>query len=97
MISINEFRATVNEDTFAFHITNPITIKTIDNIVIMHISYLKNYFMRFPYDIKIITMNLSSASHLIMHSLFPHAQIIADKFHYTRIVRKNMVQARISY
>ena len=41
-------------------------------------------------------MDLSGAFHSIMHSLFPQAQIIADRFHYTRIVRENMVQARIN-
>ena len=99
-ISIDEFRATVDEGTFAFHITNPITGKTIDIIADRRASYLKNYFMRFPYDerkkVKIIVMDLSGAFHSIMHSLFPQAQIIADRFHYTRIVRENMVQARIN-
>ena len=27
---------------------------------------------------------------------FPKAKIVADRFHYTRIVRENMVQARIN-
>lgn len=56
--------------------------------------------MRFPYDerkkVKIIFMDFSGAFHSIMHSLFPQVQIIADKFHYTRIIRENMVQARIN-
>lgn len=56
--------------------------------------------MRFPCDerkkVKIIAMDLSGAFYLIMHSLFSQVQIIADKFHYTRIVRENMVQARIN-
>lgn len=56
--------------------------------------------MRFPYDEQkkaiIIVMELSGAFHSIMHSLFPHAQIIVDKCHYTRLIRENMVQARIN-
>ncbi|MFP9035857.1 transposase, partial [Enterococcus faecalis] len=63
-------------------------------------SYLKNYFIRFPYrerkKVKIIVMDLSGAFHSIMKSLFPNARIIADKFHYTKLVRENMVQARIN-
>lgn len=50
MISIDEFRTTVDEGSFAFHITNPITGKTLDIIADRSTSYLKYYFMRFPYD-----------------------------------------------
>lgn len=41
-------------------------------------------------------MDLSGAFYSIMKSLFPNARIIADKFHYTKLVRENMVQARIN-
>ncbi len=48
-ISIDEFRATTDQGAFAFHITNPITGKILDIIADRRASYLKNYFMRFPY------------------------------------------------
>lgn len=99
-ISIDEFRATTDEGTFAFHITNPVSGKTLDIVADRRASYLKNYFIRFPYrerkKVKIIVMDLSGAFYSIMKSLFPNARIIADKFHYTKLVRENMVQARIN-
>lgn len=99
-LSIDEFKATTDEGTFAFNITNPITGKTLDIIADRRAYYLRNYFLRFPYKerkkVRIIVMDLSGAFQSIMHALFPNAKIIADKFHYTRLVRENMVQARIS-
>ena len=99
-LSIDEFRATTDQGTFAFNITNPISGKTLDIIADRRASYLRNYFLRFPHKerkkVKIIVMELSGALQSIMYALFPHAKIIADKFHYTKLVRENMVQARIN-
>ncbi|MFR1297269.1 MAG: hypothetical protein ACLSBH_18550 [Coprobacillus cateniformis] len=30
-----------------------------------------------------------------MHSLFPHAQIICDRFHYIRLAGQNFIQSRL--
>lgn len=99
-LSIDEFRATSDEGTFAFHITEPITGKTLDIISDRKASYLRSDFLRFPFrerkKVRIIVMDLSGAFQSIMHALFPNAKIIADKFHYTKLVRENMVQARIN-
>ena len=40
-------------------------------------------------------MDLSGAFQCIMHSLFPHAQIICDRFHYVRLVGQNFIQSRL--
>lgn len=39
-------------------------------------------------------MDLSGAFQCIMHSLFPHAQIICDRFHYIRLVGQNFIHSR---
>jgi transposase len=99
VISIDEFKATSDKGKYAFHIVNPLIGKTLDIIEDRKAASLKNYFLRFPFkqrkNVKIIIMDLSGAFHSIMHSLFPNAVIIADKFHYVKLVRANMVQARI--
>ena len=99
VISIDEFRATTDQGVFAFHICNPNTGKTIDILPDRKHAYLRDYFVHFPYEqrkkVKIIIMDLSAAFHSIMKALFPNAVIIADKFHYTRIIRTNMIHGRI--
>ncbi len=99
VISIDELKATSDKGTYAFNIVNPLTSKTIDIIEDRKASSLKSYFLRFPFkqrkNIKIIVMDLSGAFRSIMHALFPNTQIIADKFHYVRLVRSNLVQTRL--
>lgn len=46
--------------------------------------------------VKIIIMDLSGAFHSIMKALFPNASIIADKFHYVRLIRTGMVNSRLN-
>ena len=99
VISIDEFKATSDKGTYAFNIVNPLTGKTIDIIEDRKATNLRSYFLRFPFkqrkNVKIIVMDLSGAFRSIMHALFPNAQIIADKFHYVRLVRSNLVQSRL--
>lgn len=99
VISIDEFKATSEKGTYAFHIANPLDGKTLDIIEDRKASYLRSYFLRFSFQqrkkVKIIIMDLSGAFLSIMKSLFPHAHIIADKFHYVRLVRQSMVQSRL--
>ena len=99
VISIDEFRATTDEETFAFHITNPVKGKTIDIIVDRKSSSLLKYFRRFPLSekkkVKVIIMDLSGAFLSIMKSIFPNAKIIADKFHYVKAIRECMTRARV--
>lgn len=95
VISIDEFKATSDKGTYAFNIVDPITGKTLDIIEDRKASFLKNYFLRFPFTerkkVKFIIMDLSGAFQCIMHSLFPHAQIICDRFHYVRLVGQNFI------
>ena len=99
VISIDEFKATSDKGTYAFNIVDPLTGKTLDIIEDRKASSLRNYFLRFPFKqrkkVKIIVMDLSGAFRSIMRTLFPNATIIADKFHYVKLIRSNMVQARL--
>lgn len=99
VISIDEFKATSDKGTYAFNIVNPISGKTLDIIEDRKASFLKNYFLRFPFSerkkVKFIIMDLSGPFYCIMHSLFPHAQIICDRFHYVRLAGQNFIQSRL--
>lgn len=99
VISIDEFRATTDKGTYAFNIVNPITGKTLDIVEDRKYSTLRSYFLRFPYKerkkVKIIIMDLSNAFRSIMHSLFPNAKIVADRFHYIRIFAECLRKCRL--
>ena len=99
VISIDEFKATSDKGTYAFNIVDPITGKTLDIIESRKASFLKNYFLRFPFNerkkVKFIIMDLSGAFQCTMHFLFPHAKIICDRFHYVRLVGQNFIQSRL--
>ena len=78
---------------------NPITGKTLDIVEDRKYSTLRSYFLRFPYKerkkVKIIIMDLSNAFRSIMHSLFPNAKIVADRFHYIRIFAECLRKCRL--
>lgn len=99
IMSIDEFRATTDEGTFAFHITDPVRGKTIDIIGDRTRRSLEKYFRSFGYKqkkkVEFIIMDLSSAYLSIMKSIFPNAKIIADKFHYVKAIRECMTRARV--
>ena len=99
VISIDEFRATTDKGTYAFHIVDPIGGKTLDIVEDRKASCLRNYFLRFPYKerkkVKIIVMDLSGPFLSIMHCLFPNAEIIADKFHYVKLFNECLRRSRI--
>lgn len=99
VISVDEFRATTDKGTYAFHITDPVSGETIDIIEDRKASSLRNYFTRCPLKeknrVRIIIMDLSNPFRTIMHNLFPHATIIADRFHYVRVFGDGLRRSRI--
>lgn len=99
VISIDEFKATTDKGTYAFHIADPIRGRTIDIIEDRRESTLRSYFLRFPYEerkkVKIIVMDLSNPFRCIMKRLFPNASIIADRFHYVKLFRECLKRSRL--
>lgn len=99
VISIDEFRATTDKGTYAFHITDPINGRTLDIIEDRKESSLRSYFIRFPFEerkkVKIIIMDLSNPFRCIMKRLFPNASIIADRFHYVKLFRECLKRNRL--
>lgn len=99
VISIDEFRATTDKGAYAFHIVDPITGSTLDIVEDRKACCLRNYFLRFPYKerkkVKIIVMDLSGPFQAIMRSLFPNAEIIADRFHYVKLFSECLRRSRL--
>lgn len=97
VMSIDEFRATSDEGTFAFHIVDPVNGKVIDILSDRTQRTLKDYFKRFGFaqrkKVKFIIMDLSGPFHNAMRHLFPKAMIIVDRFHIVKILRENMTRA----
>lgn len=99
VISIDEFRATTDKGVYAFNIVDPLNGKVIDIVEDRKYSCLRNYFLRFPFKerqkVRIIIMDLSNAFRSIMHSLFPNAKIIADRFHYVKLFSECLRRCRL--
>lgn len=99
VISIDEFRATTDKGTYAFHITDPIEGKTLDIVEDRSASYLIKYFHKIPYkqkkDVKIVIMDMSGPFQSIIKSIFPNATIICDRFHYVKLFRECLTKSRL--
>lgn len=99
VISIDEFRATTDKGTYAFHITDPISGKTLDIVEDRKESTLRDYFRKIPTaeknKVKTIVMDLSNPFRCIMHRIFPKAVIIADRFHYVKLFSEGLRRSRL--
>jgi transposase len=98
-IGIDEFRGNASGKKFQVAITDLKTRKVIDIISERSENALYNFFKNIvnTNNVKLITMDLSLFFKKVLQDIFPKATIIADKFHYTRLmhwaldnVRKNV-------
>ena len=98
-IGIDEFRGNSGGNKFQVAITDLKTHKVIDIISDRSEDTLYHYFRNISNakDVKLVTMDLSMFFKKIIQDIFPNAKIVADTFHYTRLmhwaldnVRKNV-------
>ena len=87
-IGIDEFRGNSGGNKFQVVITNLKTHKVIDVISARSEDALYNFFRKIsnPKDVKLVAMDLSLFFKKIIASVFPNAKIIADTFHFTRLM-----------
>ena len=87
-IGIDEFRGNSGGNKFQVVITNLKTHKVIDVISDRSQDALYNFFSKIsnPKDVKLVTMDLSLFFKYIIADIFPNAKIIADTFHFTRLM-----------
>ena len=98
-IGIDEFKGNAGGNKFQVAITDLKSHKVIDIISARSEEAIYNFFKNISNtnDVKLVTMDLSMFFKNIIQDIFPKAKIIADTFHYTRLmhwaldnVRKNI-------
>lgn len=87
-IGIDEFRGNAGGNKFQVVITDLKNHKVIDVISARSEEAIYNFFKNIsnPKDVKIVTMDLSLFFKNIIVSVFPNAKIVADTFHFTRLM-----------
>ena len=87
-IGIDEFRGNSGGNKFQVVITDLKTHKVIDVISDRSKDALYNFFRKIsnPKDVKLVAMDLSLFFKSIIADVFPNAKIIADTFHFTRLM-----------
>lgn len=87
-IGIDEFRGNSGGNKFQVAITDLKTHKVIDVISDRSEDALYNFFRKIsnPKDVKLVAMDLSLFFKKIIADVFPNAKIIADTFHFTRLI-----------
>lgn len=87
-IGIDEFRGNSGGNKFQVVITNLKTHKVIDVISARSEDALYNFFRKIsnPKDVKLVAMDLSLFFKKIITDCLPNAKIIADTFHFTRLM-----------
>lgn len=101
VLSFDEFRANTGEGKYAFIAVDPIGKKIIEILGDRRHITVFNFFSQFPRKIrnkvKYIISDLWKPYRKIAQILFPNAVMVADKFHYQRVVSEalNKVRKRI--
>lgn len=87
-IGIDEFKGNSGGNKFQVVITNLKTHKVIDVISARSEDALYNFFKKIsnPKDVKLVAMDLSLFFKKIITDCLPNAKIIADTFHFTRLM-----------
>ena len=87
-IGIDEFRGNSGGNKFQVVITDLKTHKVIDVISNRSEDALYNFFRKISNtkDVKLVAMDLSLFFKKIVADIFPNAKIIADTFHFTRLM-----------
>ena len=87
-IGIDEFRGNSGGNKFQVIITDLKTHKVIDVISDRSEDALYNFFRKIsnPKNVKLVAMDLSLFFKKIIADVFPNAKIIADTFHFTRLM-----------
>ena len=99
IFSIDEFKGNANNEKFQCNISDPVNHRIIDILPSRKQEDLCTYF-RLNYSltercrIKTVVMDLSSLFKSTITLLFPNAEIVADKFHVTRLVNWSMEAVR---
>ena len=99
-IGIDEFKGNCNHTKYQFHIFDLDTHKTIDILQSRSYNFLENFFSKFTLEerlnVEIVSMDLYAPFKKIVKDKLPHAAIIADIFHFTRIATNPLDELRLN-
>jgi len=88
VMGIDEFKGNSGGEKFQCVVTDIKAHTVFDILPSRNLDALIGYFSSFPSrsNVKVIVMDMSSLFKSLARSTFPHAQIVADRFHYMRLV-----------
>ena len=99
-IGIDEFKGNCNNSKYLFHIFDLDTHKTIDILHSRTYDFLEEYFSKFSLQerckVKVVSMDLYSPFKRVIKDKFYNATIVADTFHFTRIVMNALDELRLN-
>ncbi len=99
-IGIDEFKGNCGQEKYQFHIFDLDTRETIDIVKSRKYDDLETYFSSFSLEqrcnVKIVSMDLYSPFKRIIKDKFYHATIVADIFHFTKLVMQALDELRLS-
>lgn len=99
-IGIDEFKGNCGKEKYQFHIFNLDTKKTIDIVESRKYDVLEAYFSSFSLEqrckVKVVSMDLYSPFKRIIKDKFYQAAIVADTFHFTKLVMQALDELRLS-
>lgn len=98
-LSIDEFKATTGAGKYAFNICDPVEGKVLDILEDRRQEYVLHYFQRFTMEqrnrVKYVSMDMSSSFKSLIHTVFPNAIIVVDKFHLVQLLSRNFIKERV--
>jgi transposase len=97
-IGIDEFKGNCNGKKYQVHIFDLDNGKTIDIVESRKYDDLEKYFSKFENrnSVELVSMDLYAPFKRIIKDKFLKAKIIADRFHYTRIVMNALDELRLN-
>lgn len=98
VLSFDEFRANTTDGKYAFMVVDPIGKKILEILPSRRFSQVYSFFARFSRKernkVKFIVIDLWKPYEKVIRKLFPHATLVADKFHYQRLVNRSLNEIR---
>lgn len=96
VIAIDEFSGNTGGRKFQCILTNPKEKKVLDILPNRKTEDLYKYFANFPNrsSVKYVVIDLSTLFRSVIKNAFPHAEIVADKFHALRLAIYALEQVR---
>ena len=99
-IGIDEFKGNCGEEKYQLHIFDLDSKKTIDIVKSRKYDDLEAYFSSFSLEqrcrVKVVSMDLYSPFKRIIKDKFYHASIVADNFHFTKLVIQGLDELRLN-